>query len=120
MSQIKSHKDLDVWKLACELAINIYQLTKMYPKEERFGIIDQMRRAAVSIPSNIAEGYGRWNKKEYVYFCRIAFGSAAELETQILLSKKLCFTDDTKSAVSEQLLDRVQRLLNRLIQSLKS
>ena len=116
--QVRSFKDLDTWKMSMDLVKNVYLLTSHFPKDERFGITGQMRRSAISIPSNIAEGYGRWGKVEYARFCRIAFGSSTELETQLLLSKELqlakleCFT------ASEDLLGHTQRLLNRLIQSL--
>ncbi len=83
---MKSHKELNVWKDAMQLASNIYQLTSNYPKDEIFGINSQMRRAAVSIPSNIAEGSARGSRKEYIRFLYIAAGSVSELETQLELS----------------------------------
>ena len=83
---MKSHKELNVWKDAIDLAENIYQLTSKYPKVEMFGISSQMRSAAVSIPSNIAEGSVRGSRKEYIRFLYIAAGSASELETQLELS----------------------------------
>src|SRR3990167_2659837 len=86
---IDSYKDLIVWQKAMELVEKVYGLTGEFPKEETFGLVSQMRRAAVSIPSNIAEGRTRSYKKEYVQFLLTAYASGAELETQILLSKRL-------------------------------
>jgi four helix bundle protein len=92
---MKTHKDLDAWKNAIELAVAIYSLTKSYPKEELFGLVSQMRRAAVSIPSNIAEGAGRNHGKEFQHFLYIALGSIAQLETQLLLSERLEYASDS-------------------------
>jgi len=86
---IKNHKDLDVWNVGMELAEKVYLVTKNLPKEELFGLVSQTRRAAVSIPSNIAEGNARSSSKEYVQFLSIARGSCAELETQLLLCARL-------------------------------
>lgn len=86
---IQSHKDLVVWQKSIDLVIDIYGLTKTFPREELFGIISQMRRAAVYVPSNIAEGRNRATRKEYRHFLLIAYGSANELETQLLISTRL-------------------------------
>lgn len=80
---INSYKDLIVWQKSFELCLLIYRITKEFPKEELYGIVSQMRRAALSIPSNIAEGFSRHRKLEYIQFLHISFGSAAELETQL-------------------------------------
>lgn len=85
---MKSHKDLLVWQKSMELVTNVYVATRSFPKDEFFGIVSQMRRAAVSIPSNISEGYGRLYEKETVKFLSNALGSATELETQMIISKK--------------------------------
>ena len=84
-----THKDLDVWKLSILLVTNIYEITKDFPKEEQFGIVSQMRRAAVSIPSNLAEGAARDSIKEYIRFIQIGMGSLSELDTQLIISKEL-------------------------------
>ena len=84
-----NHKNLIVWQKSMELVTAIYVATKTFPKEELFGIVLQMRRSAVSIPSNIAEGYGRVYDKETVKFLSVALGSASELETQLIISKDL-------------------------------
>ena len=89
--ELKTHKDLDVWNKAMDLAEQLYLLTGRFPKEEQFGLTSQIRRAAVSIASNIAEGAARNSNKEFLQFLYIALGSAAEIETQLLLAKRLKF-----------------------------
>ena len=84
-----THKDLDVWKLGIELVQEVYEVTKVFPKEEMYGLTSQIRRAAVSIPSNIAEGYARESIKELIRFLYISLGSLSELETQLIISIKL-------------------------------
>ena len=96
LNKTNTHKDLDVWKLGIELVRDIYILTKNFPKNEQFGMVAQMRRCAVSIPSNIAEGAARNSRKEYLQFLYISLGSMSELETQLILSKELNFIDDTE------------------------
>ena len=88
---MRTHKDLDVWKKSIDLVKNIYDITGNFPKNEMYGIVNQMRRAAVSISSNIAEGAARRQDKEFIRFLYIAQGSLAELETQIIISEKLGF-----------------------------
>ena len=88
---MKTHKDLDVWKKSVDFVVNIYRITSKFPKEEIYGITSQIRRASVSIPSNSAEGAGRNSDKEFLYFLSIALGSIAEIDTQLLISKKLNF-----------------------------
>lgn len=87
-------RKLAMWKKSVELATDIYQKTRQYPKQETYGIVSQMRRSAVSISSNIAEGSGRKSKKEFCYFLRVAYGSACELETQLIISKNLNFMNE--------------------------
>ncbi len=84
-----THKDLDIWKLGIELVEQVYKATAEFPKEEIYGLTNQMRRASVSIPSNISEGAARGSKKEFIKFLYIALGSLAELETQTIISEKL-------------------------------
>ena len=86
---IKTHKDLDVWKKLMDLVEDIYRLTKSFPEAEKYGLTNQIRRCAVSISSNIAEGVGRKTDKEFVQFCYIALGSLSELETQLLIAERL-------------------------------
>ena len=109
----KSFKDLIVWQKAYRLVLEIYKITKDFPKSETYGLAQQMRRAAVSLPSNIAEGYGRRHKTEYKQSLSIAYGSLSELETQYLLSIDLGYTK--KSDIIENLLKEVGSMLYRMI-----
>ncbi|MGE0079295.1 MAG: four helix bundle protein, partial [Bacteroidales bacterium] len=83
------HKELDAWKVSVDLSVEVYSITKSFPKEEMFGLVQQIRRAAVSVPSNIAEGCARSSSKETIHFLYISLGSLAELETQMIISHKL-------------------------------
>ena len=103
------HKDLDVWKKSMDLVVLIYDLTSKFPSDERFGLTSQMRRAAVSIPSNIAEGAARKSNKEFLQFLSIALGSLSELETQYILSKRLHFITDHEGL--EHMLIDVKKLV---------
>ncbi len=109
---IKSYQDLDVWKIGMEVAIVIYSLTAKFPSDERFGLVSQIRRAAVSIPSNIAEGHARKSRIEFRQFIFIALGSLAELETQLLLSNKLDF-------ISKEEIEGIMLQLNTLCKMLR-
>ena len=104
-----NHKDLDVWKKSMDLVELIYQLTSTFPTDEKFGLISQMRRAAVSIPSNIAEGAARKGDKELVQFLMIALGSLSEVETQYLISVRLNYTKKEENL--ETTLLEVKKLL---------
>ncbi|MEW5946269.1 MAG: four helix bundle protein [bacterium] len=115
---LKSHKELIAYQKAYELCLEIYRDTKGFPKEELYGLVSQMRRAAVSIPSNIAEGYSRKNRKEYVQFLRIALGSCAELETQVSLSIDLEYISREKGEELKSEMVSVVQLLTKLISSL--
>jgi len=117
--KIKSFRDLDVWKLGMEIVVDVYEVTKSFPKEEVYGLISQMRRAAVSIASNIAEGFNRYHNKEYKQFLYIALGSCAELETQIEVSMSLGYiTQQQRDKIIEKL-DHEGRMLKNLIKCLK-
>ena len=116
---MKSHKDLDVWKEAIELAKTVYLVTQAYPKEEMFGLVSQMRRAAVSIASNIAEGAARQGNKEFLQFLYIAIGSASELDTQIEISKAARIGDNEKLSALQDSVNRVARMIQGLIRSIK-
>jgi four helix bundle protein len=115
---IKSYKDLIVWQKSIDLVLEIYRITKMFPKEEIYGITNQMRRAAVSIPSNIAEGSARKNHKELLYFLNVAFGSGAELETQIIITKKLELVKMLEFEKVNNLLTEVMKMIRGLTSSL--
>lgn len=93
--KIKNFKDLRIWQKGIEVVKDIYILTKKFPKEELYGLTSQMRRSAVSIPSNIAEGFRRYHNKEYKQFLYITLGSCAELETQIIIANELDYINET-------------------------
>ncbi len=116
---MKSHKDLDVWRAAIDMARDIYELTQAYPKEEQYGIISQMRRSAVSIASNIAEGAARQGTKEFIQFLYVAVGSANELDTQIEISKTVNMVDAARLNAVQDRLTRVTMMLRGLIRALK-
>jgi len=115
---MNSFRELTVWQRSLELVAEVYKLTKKFPKEEVFGLTSQMRRAAASIPANIAEGYARKHRAEYVQFLRIAFGSGAELESHIAVAQKLEFVSLVDSRKAAGLLDETMRMLNKLISTL--
>ena len=115
---MNSFRELTVWQRSVELVAEVYILTKKFPKEEMFGLTSQMRRAAASIPANIAEGYARKHRREYVQFLRIAFGSGAELESHIAVAQKLEFLGISDSKSVESLLDETMRMLNKFIATL--
>lgn len=112
----RSYEDLIVWQKSMDLTEAIYKLTEKFPKEEKYGLVSQMRRSAVSIPSNIAEGSRRRSIKDTARFLLIAFGSGSELETQTKLSKRLCFGNKNDYKTVEQLTDEVMRMLNKMTQ----
>lgn len=116
---VKSFRELTYWSKSMELVKEIYKLTDKLPKQEMYGLTSQMRRAAVSIPSNIAEGKQRNNLKEYIQFLGIAYGSSAELETQMILAMDM-FGNKDEYTKAYGLLDEVQRLLNVVICRLKA
>jgi four helix bundle protein len=115
----QSYRDLVVWNKAMELVMEIYRLTQAFPKEEIFGLMSQLRRSAVSIPSNIAEGQGRLSKGEFRVFLGNARGSLSELETQILIARKLDYLKETDAAGLMERASEVGRTLNGLIGSTK-
>ncbi len=117
---ISGFKGLVVWKRAYELALEIYSSTGRFPRSEAFGLVVQMRRAAVSIVSNIAEGYGRGHRSEYIQFLRVAYGSTGELETQLLLSKDLGYLSDEKFSRGSSLLHEVQKMLGSMLRRFNS
>lgn len=112
---IKSHKDLLVWQRSMKLVKEIYLLTEDFPSREVYGLSSQMRRCAVSIPSNIAEGKSRHTRRDYKHFIVIACGSAAELETQLELALELGFANKDKTIFLLKELDEVRRMLTSLV-----
>lgn len=114
----KPHKKLDVWKAGMDLALITYKFTKNFPIEEKFGLITQMRRAAVGVPSNIAEGSARQSKKEFKNFLSIAQGSLSELDTQLELSLLLEYVNAEEYCKVDSLMLRIDKMLTGLIRSL--
>ena len=106
---MKTHRDLDIWNEGIELVIKIYESVERFPRDERYGLIDQIKRASVSIPSNIAEGAARNSSKEFMQFLYIALGSASELETQLIISKRLGFL------ANEDLFERLERVKSKIL-----
>ena len=118
MEYVKSFRDLEVYKKAREVSKEIYLLTKAFPKEELYGLTSQIRRSAVSVPSNIAEGAARNHDNEFRQFLYIALGSGAELETQLIISKMLGYITDEKSEELVIELNSISRMIQGLIKSI--
>lgn len=113
----RNYRDLIAWQKAMDLVEAVYRVSATFPKEEMYGITSQIRRAAVSIPSNIAEGQGRGGDAEMVRFLRFAYGSLREVETQILIAQRLAYIDDTATDRAIEQAAEVGRILNGLIRS---
>ena len=116
----KPHKKLNAWTDAVDLAQQIYRVTERFPSNERFGLTSQIRRAAVSIPSNIAEGAARQTKKEFLNFLHIAKGSLSELDTQLEIARRLEYLDQARWKTLDERLERVDRMLSGLIRHLRA
>ena len=114
---MQTHKDLEIWKKGIELVIDIYKETKRFPKTETYGLCSQMQRAAISYPSNIAEGAARNTNSDYVRFIYISLGSLSELETQVIISKELGYLSDIKSLISK--IEILRKMTLSLIKHLK-
>ena len=112
---IYSHRDLIVWQRSMQLVLEIYVITEKFPKEEIYGLSSQMRRSAVSIPSNIAEGRCRSTRKDFAQFLRIAYGLGSELDTQIEIASQLLKTKNIEYTKAKQLLNEVLKMLNVMI-----
>jgi four helix bundle protein len=119
-SIIKSHRDLIAWQKALELAVDVYKSTKPFPADEKFGLTNQIRRAASSVPANIAEGQGRRTRKDFVHFLYNARGSLLELDTHFELALRLGYLEPETYSGLRQQMDEVGRVLNGLIRSLAS
>lgn len=119
MGKIESYTDLEVWWSGMALADEVYRLTQAFPSEERFGLSSQLRRAAVSIPSNIAEGWGRGATNEYVLFLRYARGSLYEVETQLRIAQRNGYLSEAALATSLQHTTRLGKMLLGLIRALQ-
>ena len=120
IKMLKNYKELNVWQKSYELCLEIYRITAKFPKEERYGLTSQIRRSAVSIPSNIAEGYGRKTTLDYIRMLYISYGSVCELETQILLTGDLGFIDKGEFDTTKKDIAEIERMLKALIKSLEN
>ena len=116
MGSLTSYKELVVWQKSMVLVKEIYLISESFPDGERYGLISQMRRSVISIPSNIAEGWGRLSTKNYIHFLRISRGSLFELETQILIALELNYIND--SEIIQNLITEISKMLNSLIRKL--
>lgn len=119
MGNIKSYKDLIVWQKSIDLVKEIFKLTKLFPKEETYGMVSQMRKAAVSIPSNIAEGSGRRFSNEWKQFYSIAYGSTLELETQLIISRDIELAPKQSFISSFLLIEEVSKIIRTISSNLK-
>jgi len=117
-SEIRSYRDLIAWQKGILLCKGIYQVTATFPDNERFGLISQLRRAAVSVPSNIAEGYGRRRTQDYLRFLDVARGSLAEVDTQLILSRELGFGSAAELQSCHQAVNELERILAGLSRSI--
>jgi four helix bundle protein len=119
MSEVKTHKDLIVWKKSIVFVTDIYKFSRTLPDDEKFGIISQLRRAAVSIPANISEGAARHSTKEFIQFLYISLGSVSEIDTLLLIIVNLKYVDDIELAKLRQHTEEIKKMLTSLIKSLK-
>lgn len=118
MSGLKTYKELIVWQKSIDLVKELYALSSTFPENEKFGLTSQIRRASISIPSNIAEGWGRFSRPNYIQFLRISRGSLFEVETQLIIAKELNYINDCETA--EGLLKEISSMLNSLIKKLEN
>lgn len=114
----KSFRELIVWRRAVETCLAVYRLTRKFPREEVYGLTNQMRRAGASVPSNIAEGYGRLSREQYRHFLGIAQASNCELQTQLLIARELSFGDPEQIAAAGAASDEVGRMLTAMLKKL--
>jgi len=115
---MRPHEKLDVWKKAIDFVVAVYKVTEGFPKEEKFGLTSQLRRAAVSIPANIAEGAGRKSSKEFAHFLSNSQGSASEVETELLIASKLSYIQEAKYLSLRSALDEIGRMITGLARHL--
>ncbi len=119
MKQIKSYRDLEIWQKAMSLTTEVYRMSNRLPRAEQWGLASQMQRAAVSIPANIAEGWGRSSRREFLQFLRISRGSLCELETHLILAEQLGYLTQAQTAPLLEQCDRLSRMLLSLMRSLE-
>ncbi len=113
------YKDLEIWKLSRKFCISIYEITSTFPESEKFGLVSQLRRASVSVPSNISEGCSRKSNKDFSRFLEIAIGSCYEIETQILIASDLAFIDEESSIVILNYLNKIIQMTSKFKSTLK-
>lgn len=116
--KVQNFEQLIVWKVGVDITLDIYRLTRNFPREEKYGLVSQIRRAAVSIPSNIAEGFNRRQTQDFRRFLQIALGSAGELETQIIISCQLGFIAETETIEIRSKVTEEQKMLKRFVEKL--
>ena len=119
LASMPHYKDLIAWQKAMDLVVVAYDVTETFPKREVYSLCDQIRRAAVSVPSNIAEGQAHFNRREFLHFLRHARGSLAELETQLLIAQRLKYLSSAKGEELSRKLDELSRILSGLVNSLR-
>ena len=116
----KPHKKLDLWNAAMELAVAVYKITELFPKEERYSLTDQIRRAVSSVPGNVAEGAARQTKKEFINYLHMAQGSLSELDTHLELSRRLGYLEQESWASLDKQVERIDKMLSGLIRHQKA
>lgn len=116
--KIKSFKQLKIWQKGVEIVKDTYHLTKQFPKEELYGLTSQIKRSAISIPANVAEGFKRYHPLEYKRFLRVALGSAAELETELIIANELGFIRNSELESISEKLDHVSKMISSLVSRL--
>jgi len=116
----KPHKKLDLWNAAMELAVTVYKITELFPKEERYSLTDQIRRAVSSVPGNVAEGAARQTKKEFINYLHMAQGSLSELDTHLELSRRLGYLAQESWPSLDKQVERIDKMLSGLIRHQKS
>jgi len=116
---MRPHENLDVWVRAVDFVVSVYRATEPFPKEEKFGLTSQIRRAAVSVPANIAEGAARTSPKEFMHFLSNAQGSASEVETELLIATRLGFLDESDYVRLRSSVENIGRMLTGLLRHLK-
>ena len=119
MEKIQSFKDLRIWDLGIQIVTDVYAVTRDFPREEAYGLTSQMRRAAVSIPANIAEGFRRYSPKEHKQYLHIAMGSLAELETEPIVAQRLGFIAEEKMGSFAEKIDHLSRMITVFLRKFK-
>ena len=118
LARVRSYRDLKVWKIAVDLALEVYRITDSFPASERFGLTSQLRRAAISIASNIAEGHGRTSRSEYRHFLSVARGSAREIEVQLFLAEQIGYVEPSILTKAMDDCDAISRMITNLKRAL--